>query len=155
MRVRSAVRRSLPLVVVGLTLATAASAPVEQDKGKKPSISLRANPPVGFSPLRVVLTAEIKGGSNDYEDFYCASVEWDWDDDTKSQSNADCDPYEAGKSEIKRRYIGEHTFRVMMTDLSATPTGPTQFRVKFHLKQKNKIVGTGQATVEVRQGAGG
>jgi hypothetical protein len=155
MRVRSAARRSLPLLVVAMAFATAASAPIGQEKGKKPSISVRANPPVGFSPLRVVLTAEVKGGSNDYEDFYCASVEWDWDDDTKSQSNTDCDPYEAGKSEIKRRYIGEHTFRVFSNDLSATPAPPAQFRVKFHLKQKNKIVGTGQATIEVRQGAGG
>ncbi len=79
------------------------------DQNKKPSISLRANPPVGFSPLRVVVTAEIKGGANDYEDFYCASVEWEWGDDTKSESKADCDPYEAGKSEIKRRFVaGAH-----------------------------------------------
>ena len=81
------------------------------DQNKKPSISLRANPPVGFSPLRVVVTAELKGGADDYEDFYCASVEWDWGDDTKSESKADCDPYEAGKSEIKRRFVAEHTFR--------------------------------------------
>ena len=72
---------------------------------------MRASPPVGFPPLRVVVTAEVKGGANDFQDFYCASVEWDWGDGTKSQSQIDCDPYEPGKSEIKRRYVEEHTFR--------------------------------------------
>ena len=37
--------------------AASASAP-----NNKPSINLRANPPVGFSPLHVVVTAELKGG---------------------------------------------------------------------------------------------
>jgi hypothetical protein len=143
---------------------TLAFAPLDVDAGqkpadqnKKPSISLRANPPVGFSPLRVVLTAEIKGGADDYEDFYCASVEWEWGDDTKSESKADCDPHEAGKSEIKRRFIQEHTFRALNTDMpgaGGTPTGPTQFRVRFLLKQKNKVVGSGQTVVEIRSGIG-
>ncbi len=35
------------------------------------------------------------------------------------------------------------------------PTGPTQFRVRFVLKQKNKVVGSGQTTVEIRSGMGG
>jgi hypothetical protein len=140
-------------------------------QNKKPSIKLKAQPPVGFSPMRVVVTAELTGGSNDFEDFYCATVEWDWDDGTKSESKADCDPYEAGKSEIKRRYVGEHTFRANVGDLNpnssirttpntAAGTDPQmpqnlQFRVKFTLKQKGKTVGSGQTTVEVRQGMGG
>jgi hypothetical protein len=120
-------------------------------QNKKPSISVRANPPFGFSPLRVVVTAELKGGANDFEDFYCASVEWDWGDDTKSESRMDCDPYEAGKSEIKRRYVTDHTYRTSNFDLNAPP-GPVQFRVRFLLKQKNKVVGSGQTTVEIRGG---
>ena len=120
MRLRSSVsRRSWVLTMAIATAATLGFAPLDlnsgqkpdqkPDQNKKPSISLRANPPVGFSPLRVVVTAELKGGANDYEDFYCASVEWDWGDDTKSESKADCDPYEAGKSEIKRRFVaGAH-----------------------------------------------
>jgi hypothetical protein len=178
MRVRFSVSRAALLVTLAVaatpTMAVAALEPgagpgagpraglaprqKPADQGKKPSISLRANPPVGFSPLRVVLTVEIKGGANDYEDFYCASVEWDWGDDTRSESKADCDPYEAGKSEIKRRFVQEHTFRSLANDLTGAPgqpTGPTQFRVRFVLKQKNKVVGTGQTVVEIRSGAGG
>jgi hypothetical protein len=157
MRLRSSVSRwSWPLTMVGALVSTVAVAPVDQkpDQNKKPSISVRANPPVGFSPLRVVLTAEVKGGANDYEDFYCASVEWEWGDDTKSEVKGDCDPYEAGKSEIKRRYIQEHTFRSFSTDMPGTPTGPTQYRVKFILKQKNKVVGSGQTMIEIRSGIG-
>jgi hypothetical protein len=122
--------------------------------GKKPSISLRANPPIGFSPLRVVVTAELKGGDNDYQDFYCATVEWEWGDETKSETAADCDPYEPGRSEIKRRYIQEHTFRGDTSDVSGAPSGPMQYRVKFNLKQKNKVVGSAQAVVEIRSGGG-
>ncbi len=169
MRLRSSVsRRSWVLTTAIATAATLGFAPHDlnpgqkpdqkPDQNKKPSISLRANPPVGFSPLRVVVTAEVKGGANDYEDFYCASVEWDWGDDTKSESKADCDPYEAGKSEIKRRFIAEHTFRSLSNDMpgaAGMPAGPSQFRVRFVLKQKNKVVGSGQTTVEIRSGMGG
>jgi hypothetical protein len=139
-----------------------ASAPADAIQAKKPSISLRANPSSGFSPLRVVVTAEVKGGANDYEDFYCASVEWDWGDGTKSESKADCDPYEAGKSEITRRFIQEHTFR--SSGIATQPFGssaspdisgnqpPVQCRIKFTLKQKSKTVGSGQTSVEIRPG---
>ncbi len=161
MRLRSRLARwSLALAVVTSALLISAFVPVGAGvgAGKKPSISVKANPPVGFSPLRVVLTAELKGGDNDYQDFYCASVEWDWGDDTRSQSNADCEPYEAGKSEIKRRYAMDHTFRAdRIGDRPygdpMSPPGPTQYRVKFLLKQKNKVVGSGQTTVEIRGGS--
>jgi len=153
-------RTSDTRLVAACTIAAAASvmsafSPVEEPAGtqnKKPSITVKANPPVGFSPLRVVLTAELKGGANDYEDFYCASVEWDWGDDTRSENKADCEPYEPGKSEIKRRYAADHTFRNPSIDMTA-PNGPLQFRVKFLLKQKNKVVGSGQTTVELRGGS--
>jgi hypothetical protein len=165
MRVRSTIPGSSRLLLAAGAVATVAIAPVVRESNlsaqkpeqKKPSISLRANPTAGFSPLRVVLTAELKGGSDDYEEFYCASVEWDWGDDTKSETKTDCDPYESGKSEIKRRYVQEHTFRSINPDLPGAPgmpAGPTQFRVRFLLKQKNKVVGSGQTMVEVRSGMG-
>ena len=36
----------------------------------------------------------------------------------------------------------------------SNPTGPIQYRVKFLLKQKNKVVGSGQTMVEIRSGIG-
>jgi hypothetical protein len=165
MRSRSCVARWFTVTGVALAAASssasspAAPEPIEA-QNKKPSIQLKANPPVGFAPLRVVVTAELKGGDNDYQDFYCASVEWDWGDDTKSENTIDCDPYEPGKSEIKRRYVMEHTFRSQSSGISAVdPSGnqspSVQYRVRFILKQKNKTVGSGQTTVEIRQGIGG
>jgi hypothetical protein len=144
----------------GFVSLEAGAKPDQKDQGKKPTISVKANPPVGFSPLRVILTAEVKGGPDDYEEFYCATVEWDWGDDTKSETKADCDPYEAGKSEIKRRFVMEHTFRSLTTNNSAIGASsseqpPMQVRVKFNLKQKNKVVGSGQTVIELRQGIGG
>jgi len=158
MQLRSCSSRWLFCVTVaGATVTASAYAPVELGQNKKPSISVKANPPVGFSPMRVVVTAEIKGGANDFEDFYCASVEWDWGDDTKSESKTDCDPYEVGKSEIKRRYVQEHTYRASMSAMDPSGNQPQsiQYRVRFVLKQKNKTVGSGATVVEVRPGAGG
>src|SRR3954451_253449 len=75
----------------------------------KPKISLKATPVIAMAPARVVLTAELTGGANDYEDFYCTAIEWEWGDGTKSESSTDCAPYEAGKSEIKRRFTVEQS----------------------------------------------
>ena len=142
MRSRSCASRWFCLIaVVAAATATSASAPAVPAQNKKPSISVKANPPVGFAPLRVVVTAELKGGANDFEDFYCASVEWDWGDDTKSESKTDCEPYEAGKSEIKRRFTIDHTYNIA-----------GEYRVEFRLKQKDKVVARGSADVKIRPG---
>ena len=115
----------------------------QRDGGGKPSLSLRLTPPVGVSPLRMRAAVELRGGSNDYADFYCASVEWDWGDDTMSESSSDCAPYEAGTSVIRRNYSAEHTYRQAGS-----------YRVVFKLKQKTRQVAAVNATVTVRAGAG-
>lgn len=124
--------------VLGLAATTASGA---ADKNK-PSLNMRATPASGFAPLKVSVFVTLQGGVNDYQDFYCPSVEWDWDDGTKSEEKVDCDPYEAGKSEIRRNYRAEHTFQF----------GGSDFRVQFRLKQKNKTVGSTSATVRVQPG---
>ena len=108
---------------------------------KRPSIAVRASPSAGFSPLKVVLSAEIKGGPDDFADFYCPTIEWVWGDDTRAESTVDCDPYEAGKSEIKRRYSVSRIFQTS-----------GNYRVEFRLKQKDKVVGAGSTTIQVRPG---
>jgi hypothetical protein len=123
------------------TLVLVSGAVMATGEQKKPSISLRASPAAGFSPLKVFLSAEIKGGADDFADFYCPTIEWVWGDDTRAESSADCDPYEAGKSEIKRRYSVSRIF----------PTAGN-FKVEFRLKQKDKVVGAGSTTVQVRPG---
>src|SRR5579872_255625 len=77
----------------------------------KPKLTLKAQPTVSVSPARVVLTAELTGGANDYQDYYCPTVLGAWGDGIESESTFDCEPYVAGKSEIKRRFTVEHVFR--------------------------------------------
>ena len=102
------------------------------------SATLTNADPAVFEGVRAV----VKGGQHDSEDLYCASIEWVWGDDTKSESKADCEPYEAGKSEIKRRYTLDHVYQ----------TGG-QYKVEFYLKQKNKRVLGAQTTITIRPGA--
>jgi hypothetical protein len=126
---------------IACTFLLAGFSPAAVEDQKKPSVSVRANPSAGFSPLRVTLSAEIKGGANDFADFYCPTVEWVWGDDTRAESSADCDPYEPGKSEIRRRYTVSRIFQTA-----------GNFKIEFRLKQKNKVVGAGSTTIQVRPG---
>ena len=118
--------------------AAALSSPAASGVDNKPSIAVRSAPAMGFAPFRVVLTADVKGGPDDYEQYYCATIEWDMGDGNKAEQQLDCDPYEAGKSQIKRRYVREQVFDT-----------PGEFRVVFRLKQKNKVVGSGQTMIRV------
>jgi hypothetical protein len=111
--------------------------------GKKASLSLKAAPAVSFAPARVVVVAEIKGGPEDSEEFYCPTVEWEWGDDTVSTAEADCDPYSAGKSAIKRRYTIEHRFK-----------NPGGFKIILRLKKGTKVIATANTLVQVRAGLG-
>lgn len=110
---------------------------------KKPSVAVRTSPQSGFSPLKVVVTAELKGGANDYPDFYCPAIEWEWGDGTRTEQRVDCDPYEAGKSEVKRRYTVQRTYHTA-----------GEYRVVFRMKQNNKVVGSGHTTLRIRPGVG-
>jgi hypothetical protein len=136
-------RRALSLLAVLLVSLAAGSAVGAQRSGddKKPSLSLRATPPVGFSPLRVRLVVDVRGGADDYQDFYCPSIEWDWGDGTVSGNSEDCDPYEAGKSTIRRRYSIDHVFRQ-----------PGPFQVFFRLKQGGRVVAASSVNIQVRPG---
>jgi hypothetical protein len=136
-------RRALSLLAVLLVSLVTGSAVGAQRSGddKKPSLSLRATPPVGFSPLRVRLVVDVRGGADDYADFYCPAIEWVWGDGTVSGNSEDCDPYQAGKSTIKRRYTTEHVFRQ-----------PGPFQVFFRLKQRDRVIAASSTNVQVRAG---
>lgn len=128
------------LLALALTTGRVASAQ-RGGEDKKPSLSLKANPPVGFSPLRVRVTVDLKGGSDDYADLYCPAVEWQWGDDVVSENSEDCDPYQAGKSSIQRHYHGEHVYQQSGT-----------YHIMFRLKQKDRVIAVGSGNVQVRSG---
>ncbi len=108
---------------------------------KRPSLSLRALPVTGMVPVRVSATAEFKGGDDDFQEYYCPSVEWNWGDGTVSETSADCDPYEAGVSQIRRRYTGSHNY-----------TRPGTYRVLFRLKIKERVITAGNTQIRVLGG---
>jgi hypothetical protein len=128
----------LTAACVSLGIQSAAQ-PAEPSGAARPKITVRAQPAVAITPARVVLTAEVIGGADDFEEYYCPSIEWDWGDDTVSQATTDCEPYETGRSSIRRRYAVEHVFR-----------RPGTFRISLRLKQRDKVVGSGTVSVIVR-----
>lgn len=130
-------------LTVSLSAATHAQKDTKdvKDGDKRPKVTLKAQPIISIAPSKVTLRAELVGGANDYEEFYCPTIEWDWDDGTQSESTSDCEPYEAGKSEIKRRFTVEHVFRA------------GYYHVAFRLKRRDKAVASATATVQVQGGA--
>ena len=143
------VRHPLTAGVLSFLLATAVVAAQQpsksardKDQDKRPSLKLSARPNLAMAPARIVLTADITGGPNDSEDFYCPGVEWDWGDGTTSESSSDCEPYEPGKSEIKRRYVVEHVFTA------------GNYRVTLRLKHRDKVVASAVVSLQIRPGLG-
>ena len=135
--------RWLPLAMAVGSL-TVAGVAAQDDKGKdvkKASLSLKASPTIVFSPARVVVSAELKGGAEDNAELYCPSLEWDWGDGTRSESAADCEPFEAGTSTIQRRFTASHTFNIA-----------GNYRVQLRLKRGSKIVLGGHVSVQVKPG---
>jgi len=115
---------------------------VEKKEPKRPSLSLKATPGTGMVPIRVSATAEFKGGDDDYQEYYCPAVEWNWGDGTVSESANDCEPYEAGVSQIRRRFTGSHTYK-----------RAGAFRIVFRLKHRDKVL-TSQTTIVRLLGGG-
>jgi hypothetical protein len=112
-----------------------------QEATRKPEVFLIAIPSVAFAPARIKFTVDLRDGADDYEEFYCASVEWDWDDGTVSQWTRDCEPYRAGRSRIQRTFSAVHTY-----DLA------DEYQPKFRLKKRGRIVAQVGADIEVHSG---
>jgi hypothetical protein len=125
------------------TPPAAAQPPAIEDKTKKekPSLSVRASPPISFSPATIHVVGELKGGPDDFEELYCPTLEWDWGDGTRSEAATDCDPYQAGVSQILRRFSTDHTYNMA-----------GRFRVALRLKRNTKVITSATANIQVRPG---
>jgi len=137
---RVAILSAASLFAVGAVLI-AQSDPKPKTEPKRPQILLKATPASGMVPVRVVGIVELKGGDDDFEEYYCPTIEWNWDDGTVSESSNDCEPYERGKSVIKRKYTVTHPYRQ-----------GGRYRITFKLKQKSKVVGGANAVVQLLGG---
>ena len=128
----------LTAVVLSAVLATTGASGHQRNENEDPELRLRATPRVGFSGTDILFIAELQGGPDDNEELYCASVEWDWDDDTRSERIPDCDPFEPGLSEIRRRFSQRHTFQQ-----------GGQYEVRFNLKKRGDVVLSARTTIQV------
>ncbi len=125
------------VMVGGIVIATHST--LSGQEGEEPDLRLRASPQVTFAGSEVLLIAELRGGDDDYRELYCVTVEWDWDDGTRSETTPDCDPYEPGVSKIRRRYSVRHTFEFS-----------GRHEVRVNLKRRDDVVASRKVAIEVR-----
>lgn len=136
------------VVLIGLGSALSAESPGLQDDGRgkreKVELRLRVTPPIAFSPARVSAVGEIKGEPHPTDEalLYCAGVEWDWGDGTRSEMQSDCEPYEAGKSTIKKHFAAQHTYSYA-----------GRYRVQLRLTRNEKTILVTNSSIQVRPGA--
>jgi hypothetical protein len=93
--------------------------------------------------MRVVLTADLEGGSDDFEEYYCPTVVWEWGDGGASEMSSDCEPYTPGETQIKRRYTIEHTYK-----------RSGRIRVYFSMRHRDKETVAVGVNIVVQPGAG-
>ena len=138
-------------IVLALLFSSGAGAAAD-----KPKLTLKANPTMAFSPARIVVSGELTGVANDNQGFYCPSIEWEWGDGTKSEESADCEPYEAGKSEIRRRFTTDHTYRIEEPQTLPTLQQPDyrDFHILLRLRKNGKVIVTGGTTVKIKPESG-
>jgi hypothetical protein len=134
-------RRLVTGCAAALLIAAAAGGQTRQGEARRPQLNLSATPKIGFVPAKVQFAATLAGGDDDYREFYCPGIEWDWGDDTVSESSFDCEPYQAGSSRIRRRYTAQHTFNF-----------DGLYEVKFRLKSGSRIIASVTVAVEIRPG---
>jgi hypothetical protein len=96
---------------------------------------------MAFSPVTVMVTAELRGG-DDLEDYYCPEIEWNWDDGARSGRGEDCAPFEPGAI-LERRFTAQHAYRRAGT-----------YNVKVTMRRANRSLAVASATVMVQNGVG-
>ena len=95
--------------VLCLPLAVLAVGPAHTG-APKPKVSLRAAPRIADVPARILFTVQLTGG-HDSEALHCLTLQWDWGDGTRSRSEGDCSPFEAGRTEVQRMFQADHEYR--------------------------------------------
>lgn len=125
------------------TASAVAQTPEAKPKSepKRPSLSVKATPGTGMVPVRILVVAELKGGDDNFQDYYCPTIEWTWGDGTASEETKDCAPYEADKSLISRRYSVSHPYK-----------RSGAYRIGFRLKNGDKVLAAATTVVRLLGG---
>ena len=117
-------------------VATTRSGRQTASRPGNPRLVLTIDPQAGLAPMR---DADLVGGADDDEEFYCPTIEWNWDDDTESASMFDCPTYQPGVTTIRRHFPVEHIFN---------ETG--DYRVSVQLIRHARLLASAEAEVSVR-----
>ena len=126
--------------LTAIIIAALATAGFTAEKTRKPRLDLRAAPRMAFSPVNVLLTAELMGG-DDVDQFYCPEIEWNWDDGGKSVHESDCAPFDPGKTTIERRFTADHEYRKAGV-----------YQIKATMRRANRTLASATVKVTVRPG---
>ena len=144
-----------PPATTGEAAAIPVAAPVEVSAGApavaaEPKLTLRAPRVLMLRPrmpgearrpsleVRVSARLEDLDTAENPEDYYCLEEVWDWDDDTESVYEPDCDPYEPG-ADIETFFFGSHRFSL-----------PGTYRVWLRLQRSGETVIAGNVMVRIR-----
>ena len=105
------------------------SIPTPVAQSEKVELILKASTTEGIAPLTVNVWAELIGGPDNNERFYCARQEFDWGDGQRTVAQPGCLPYSPDVT-IMRRYEIDYTY-----------TEPGTYRVRFTLNdlQSNEV----------------
>jgi hypothetical protein len=132
------------MALIPLLLLAPCASSLAQAAGKpaRPRFDLRASPPMAFSPVRVLLVGELRGG-DDLEEYYCPGVEWEWGDGDRSVQESDCPPFEPGL-ELPRRFSASHAYHL-----------PGRYQVKVTLRRADRTVAVATTPIMVHSRFGG
>ena len=128
----------LSVILAAGQMADGYAAP-RQGPDDDPRLRLRVTPRVAFAPANMLFVGTLRGGPDDNEELYCATMEWDWGDDTVSESTPDCEPFEPGRTEIRRRFSVRHTFDYQ-----------GRYEVRLNLKRRDDILISARTRIEIR-----
>jgi len=119
-----------------LVVAVATPGWTGEGKSKRPRLEMRTTRSLSLPPVQIVAVAELVGGE-DLEAYYCAGLEWDWGDGTKSYHESDCAPWEPG-ADVDRFFSARHVYGAAGS-----------YRVRIRLRRAERDVASAAAVVQV------
>lgn len=127
-------RRAFGMALIAVALATPSIA--GEAMARKPRLEVRTNYRVALSPVQVMAVAELVGG-HDLEEFYCAGLEWDWGDGSRSFRESDCEPFEPGM-ELDRFFSARHVYQ-----------SPGVYPLRVRLRRSGEVIAVARIDVRV------
>ncbi|MFQ6015519.1 MAG: VIT domain-containing protein [Anaerolineae bacterium] len=111
--------------------------PIPSGRSEEVDLVLKVDVTKGTAPLTVSFRAELVGGPDNNQDFYCASYTFDFGDGTAMHAEPDCLPYWP-EVEIQRRFETDYTYEKEGTYTAGFSLGG------LHSNTMTIVVGSGE-----------